>query len=1144
MFARKAVLCCGSAVIAIVCASTAWGQAKTFDVPSEDAVNSIPEFARQAGMQIIAPAGQIQGLRTAPIKGTYDIRIGLDKLLLGTGLQVASSDDQTILLRAPRKNIAAAPQEAGGSKVTPSFPSETRPQDAPIESVTVSSSRIANAGFNAPTPTTVMGKDFIDQQAKDNLFNAVTELPSMMGSTGQGFNVNGTSGGTNGTASFSMFGLGTIRTLTLMDGQRFVPANVQGFTDISAFPQMLIQRVDVVTGGASASWGSDAIAGVVNFITDKKFEGFKSNISSGLSTYGDNATMTAQFAAGTSFAGGRGHFEIAAEYSHADGVEGGWKQLSCCGSSLTGSLSGGRTWFSQPTLLQYSSPGATPAGQPQNYNRTNGQLNQFGRYGLINSGPLMGIAFGPNGSTYRYNYGVGINGLQGVPNNNGSAGSAGTVANCINQWCIGGQTDGQTGSGVTISTPITRGNLYSRVSYDVTDNFNVWATMSLSEVGTSNIPNPVAWLASLPGISGAAGQSASLTSDVFSTGPANPGQLLQAPGIKCGNAAGGANAFLPANINAACVANNITSFGFGSLYYGLGPQKVYTQRDTRRFTGGAEGNFKAFDTDWTWNSYYEHGENDTSIKVRGITLKPYLYAALDSVLDSQGVAVCRSTTARSQGCIPFNPFGATPTQAQLDWVYGGSKWGPGPRQISHQMQDVADFAISGSPFELWAGKVSVATGATWRQEAYDTNGDGAGNGTTTVGQNGAAGSPCVDPLLNCLNGTNWYAGSFHNAKGNYHVLEEFVEVNVPLMDSPAFGSANLNVSGRHARYSTAGDANTWKVAMSWDTPIDGVRFRALQSRDVRAPNLSELYAAPITTNNTNNDPWRGGSIQATNVALGNPLLKPEKSINTQVGIVLQPSWLEGFKTSLDYYRIYISGQIDKPGTQTSVNLCFAGLTQYCSAIVVAGGASPAASANWIQVNNQAFNQASTVTDGFNWEASYQFSLADWNFMPIPGTFTFRTMATYVSKFISTPGLPGTFASEQAGGNDGAIPHLKAFLTQSYQADKWEFHISENWISEGRHNPMYIECKPGTCPASSLQYPTIDDNHVPGIYYINMGGSYNLNDNWVLYGQVDNLMNKNPPPLYVNFQNPLNDGANTQLYDLIGRMFHVGIRTSF
>jgi iron complex outermembrane recepter protein len=1043
---------------------------------------------------------------------------------------------------------------------------------APIESVTVSSSRIMSAGFNAPTPTTVLSSDFIEKSAKDNIFTAVTQLPSLLGSTGVESNVNGTSGGTNGLSSFNMFGLGTIRTLTLLDSQRFVPANVTGVPDISEFPQLLIQRVDVVTGGASASWGSDAIAGVVNFITDKKFVGFKANISTGLSTYTDNGTITAQFAMGTSFAGGRGHFEIAGEFSHQDGVEGGWQQLTCCGGRSENSLSNGRTWFIEPTILQYASPAATPAGQPQYFVTANGQQNQLGRYGLINSGPLMGTAFGPNGTTYAFNYGTGPAGVniqtgfggtaQGVAKKDGSASTPGTVNNCIVQFCVGGELDNQTGSGVTLATPLTRGNVYTRLSYDLTPNTEVYMTMNWSQVGTSNIPNPDAWLGSLPGISGAPSQSntnaLALTSSQQSQATFNPGQLLQAPGIQCGNAPGGPNAYLPASVQAACVANGITSFSLGSLYYGLGPQKVYTQRDNRRFVGGADGTFSMFDTDWTWTGYYQHGENDTVIRVRGITLKPYLYAALDSVQVTAanqatytavnaplGSIVCRSALADQEGCVPFNPFGVVPTEAQKDWVYGGQKWGPGPIQVSHQAQDVADFAISGSPFSDWAGKISLATGATWRQEAYDVRGDGAGNGTIG-GSGNAPGSTCNDPLLNCLNGTNWYAGSFHNGQGNYHVIEGFVEVNVPLLNDPVWGTANLDIAGRHARYTPQGDSNTWKVGATWDTPLDGLRLRALQSRDVRAPNLSELFAAPTTANGSSNIPANAGnpatSVQVIQGTYGNPLLKPERSLNTQVGFVLQPSWFTGWQFSLDYYRIAVAGQISTVSQQTNVNNCFAGLTTYCSAIITAQGTTPFTfPPQYIQVNTQFFNVASTVTDGFNLETSYQFSLADWDFMPVPGGFTLRALATYVDKFITNPGIPGGIVVNSAGSNDGATPHLKVFAQQSYSEDKWQITLSEQWISEGRHNLNWIQCAAGSCPVPTLANPTVNDNHVPGIFYINFGGSYDIADHFQLYGQIDNLFNKNAPPFYSNSQNPTNDGANPLLYDTVGRMFHVGVR---
>jgi iron complex outermembrane receptor protein len=916
---------------------------------------------------------------------------------------------------------------------------------------------------------------------------------------------------------------------------------------------------------------------VINFITDKRFVGFKANLSGGLSTYSDNATINAQMAVGTTFAGGRGHFEVAAEFMHADGVEGGWQQLACCGGRLDNSLSHGRTWFIMPGILNYGSPGATPAGQPQTFVTANAQQHQLGRYGIINSGPLMGTAFTAQGQPYAFTYGTGYQGVniqtglggtvQGVAAKNGSATNPGTVTNCTN-FCVGGETSSITGSGVTLATPLTRGNVYTRVSYELTPNTEVFMTMSWAQVGTSNIPNPDMWLSALPGITGNTNQSNAIQSlgnqSIASTGSFNPGQIMQAPGIQCGNAAGGANAFLPASIQAECIRQGITAFSFGSLYYGLGPQKVYTQRVNRRVVGGATGIFDLLDTKWNWQGYYQHGENDTNIHVRGIALKPYMYAAIDAVQVqapgagsnnatyaalniSPGTIVCRSTTAIQLGCVPFNPFGPTPSQATKDWMYGGKNWGPGPQQISHQMQDVFDFSVSGAPIRNWAGPVSVAFGAGWRQEAYDVRGDGAGNGTLS-GAGGAPGSPCNDPLLNCLNGTNWYAGSFHNAQGNYHVTEAFVELNVPLIDTPQWGTANLNIAGRHARYSTAGDSNTWKAGVTWDTPLDGVRLRALQSRDVRAPNLSELFAAPVTANGNASIPAFGGNpaqnIQVINGTYGNPALKPEKSINTQVGIVLQPSWLSGFQFSVDYYRLAVAGRITTVSTANNINNCFAGLASYCSAIITPAGQTPFTfPAQWLQVNTQFFNVASTVTDGFNIEASYQFSLEDWDMLSIPGSFTVRGLATYVTKFVENPGVPGGIIVNSAGANDGNIPHLKAFFTQSYDADNWSFDVAERWISQGKHNNNWVQCAPGSCGVSTLQNPTVNDNHVPGIFYIDLGASLNINEHWKVYGKVDNVLNKNAPPLYSANQNPTNDGMNPNLYDAVGRMFHIGVRVS-
>jgi len=169
---------------------------------------------------------------------------------------------------------------------------------AEVTTVVVTGTRITSRGFSAPTPTTIVNSEDIAKTAQPNIFTSVTQLPSLQGSSGTNTNTFSTSSGQQGLSSFSLRGLGTIRTLTLLDGQRVVGANVTGVPDISQFPQLLIKRVDVVTGGASASYGSDAVGGVVNFITDKRFEGVKGLLQGGITTYGDDGQFNVGLAAG------------------------------------------------------------------------------------------------------------------------------------------------------------------------------------------------------------------------------------------------------------------------------------------------------------------------------------------------------------------------------------------------------------------------------------------------------------------------------------------------------------------------------------------------------------------------------------------------------------------------------------------------------------------------------------------------------------------------------------------------------------------------------------------------------------------------------------------------------------------------------
>jgi iron complex outermembrane receptor protein len=263
------------------------------------------------------------------------------------------------------------------------------PQTAPaadarrhgLTEIVVTGTRIRSTGFTAPTPTQVLGQADLERAAQPNIFTAITQLPSLQGSTGATTGTFSTSSGQQGLSSFSLRGLGTIRTLTLLDGQRVVPANVTGVPDISLFPQLLVQRVDVVTGGASASYGSDAVGGVVNFITNKRFEGFKANILGGVTTYGDNDQWLAQVAAGKNFMDDRLHVQVSGEYDKEEGVPAGG-----FGEDAPGS----RDWYTTATLVNR---GVTNDGSPQYLYREHAQAYQYTKYGLISAGPLQGTAF-------------------------------------------------------------------------------------------------------------------------------------------------------------------------------------------------------------------------------------------------------------------------------------------------------------------------------------------------------------------------------------------------------------------------------------------------------------------------------------------------------------------------------------------------------------------------------------------------------------------------------------------------------------------------------------------------------------------------------------------------------------------------------
>jgi outer membrane receptor protein involved in Fe transport len=799
-------------------------------------------------------------------------------------------------------------------------------------------------------------------------------------------------------------------------------------------------------------------------------------------------------------------------------------------------------------------------------NVNNAKFSLFSYGGLITRGPLQGTQFGANGATSQFNYGFGYNGLPATP----ARGTGNTINNCTTGgYCVGGDLSGNQTGYASLVGRLVRGNTYARVSYDLTPEIEIYATGIYSEVVSWNKP----------------------TQDFFKSDNLQIGCdnafLPSAIATACTAAAGPGGAYAPtAAVAAAGVGAGMAagSFTYGALNSPLTSVENYNNRTLRRFVVGADGVFSLFDTDWAFKGYVEHGESDFHNVLENMVLNNYYTAAIDAVTVTPGNAaafagvpvgstVCRSASARSVGCQPLNIIGTNGASlAGLSFVQGlngngssSGELGRDPWTIVNQRQEVVDFSVSGSPFSDWAGKVSIATGFTYREEAINATSDCASQGNCANQTfDGVAWGASGDPLLNA--GTagappaspNWYAGNFQPSRGAFHEWETFLETNVPLLDSQEWGHVDANLAGRYTHYTTSGDVETWKVGVVWDTPFDGLRLRALQSRDVRAPNLSELFAGAKVNNGSVVDDFNlnGGAANQTisplpNPITANPALKPEKGQTTELGVVWSPTEVPGLNLSATYYRLAVGGIITQLTQQQEMDLCFSGVAAQCAFISTNG--QPWATGGVIntaltltrptsQITPQ-INIASIVTEGVDYEASYQFALDDAIPWSLGGDMTLRMLATNVGKYVTNPGIPTAATVESAGTNTSvsSTPHWKVFFNQGYETDRWGFFLNERWFSEGVVNRNWVACA-SACPAPvDINHPTVNSNYLPGELYFDVGGHYDISPITSLWFKVDNLTNQNPGNAYNYAPATQSPPLTPQLYDVLGRFYHIGIR---
>lgn len=929
---------------------------------------------------------------------------------------------------------------------------------ATLEEVTITGSRIARDGTTTPTPVTVVNQERLQDLGATNIGQVLNTLPSFRASTTpQTSNIQPREAG---TVQADLRGLGPTRTLVLVDGRRFVPSTQEGTIDLNQIPSLLIDRSEVVTGGASAAYGSDAVAGVVNLILKTNLQGVIGQVQYGETEQSDAKDYLASIAGGTNFGGGRGHVTAAFEYESNHGTGDCYTRDWCAkeyqditnpGTPAVPKLAG----YPANNILPYAhTVTAVPGGLIVSPIRVNGAV--------VNTS-LRGTAFQADGTPYAFNYG------QVFPNNS--------------TFMAGGQGyNGFIGAPLMV-VPTDRYISFLGLNYDITDDLKGAMQFSYGRV----------------------------TSD---------GRGAQTRDTSAGSTITihGDNPYLPAALRSELVAAGApltrgTTFTLGRLGDDFGYGQNHTGMDLYRVLASLNGRIAG---SWKWDAYYQFGTTDyrqsvannrIQEQVAGVPNKSgqatRIQLAADAVIDpATGNIVCRSTlTNPGNGCQPANLFGINNwSAAAKDYLYGTAT------QAQDFKQHVVAANVQGDLFRTWAGPVPLAAGAEYRTNQVSTS---------------------ADPISAT---SGFYVFNSSITQGTIRVKEGYMETDVPLARHQRWAdSLSLNGAARWTDYDTSGSVTTWKYGAVYE-PTGWLRLRATRSRDIRAPNVGELYSPAVSGFQT------VSGVLTPTVSGGNTHLTPESATTTTAGFAVAGSGsFEGLRASVDYYDIDLKNAISTLTAQLIVDRCRAQGT-YCD--LVSFGANGAVD----QVRTLNLNLNELKTSGFDIELGYRFALA--NLAPrAPGVLDFNLLATRLEHLKTTDitGLSieraGVSGNNVSGGGAG-LPLWQMDGLTTYTAGRLSLSLETRWISAGLFDSTLIGPDQ---PGYNVNLPnSINNNHVAGAVYFNLGARYRVfevkNNTFELFFGVQNLFNRDPPVA------PSNQGStNALLFDVLGRSYRAGIR---
>jgi len=892
--------------------------------------------------------------------------------------------------------------------------------------------------------------------------------------------------------------------LTLVNGRRFVPSSDGGQVDLNLIPSVMIGRVETMAGGASAAYGSDAVAGVVNIILDDRLQGFKAQISSGETFEHDGKSTHAAMAYGLDLDGGRGRFIIGGEYQKNDGISNCYYARDWCNEGWgifenAAAIEPGTPNTTVGNVSGYNVPGSSGYGLPNwviardaglVYNSPYGTIRNFYRGGGTSTTAynanfpainppfeMTDKVFTPDGSAV-VDFDPGIFGPKLV----------GSIAS-------GGDNDSYYADQY-IQTPIERYTTYGSFNFDLTDRLTIYSELTYAERDAN---------------------SRTLTAATRSTMP-----------IKADNA------FLPPDVAAAL---NGQAFSFGKDVDLDLDNRV--QADAKVFRGviGFRGDLG---NNWTWDAYYQYGDNQRDSSVRYSRHNDAFFMAIDAVVDPNDPSriICRpldqdalarldpayqqQLIALHADCKPLNLFGV----GNMDPEAVAFAWHEVAEDFEFT-QEVLAASVQGTLADGWAGPIGFAGGVEYRDEGGD------------VTHGGLVASD--------------YAFSFGlDYAGKIEVIEGFVETNVPLFRDAALGEYfELNGAVRYTGTkstdtlldaSRSVDATSWKLSAIYDIAA-GVRLRATRSRDIRAAGFRELFqkTAPTeegTAQGRVNNPNIQGPNQADATPIysgGNFTLSPEVGDTTTFGVVYTPRSLDGFQISIDWYQIELTDAITSLAAQRVTDLCVLYNT-LCNRITFA---SPT---DITRVDAGQVNVGTMDISGIDFEASYAKAVG-------AGQLFLRLLLSRQNEYLvqENPLVPAIDYAGQTGaviaGGFYPSPEWMGTLLAGYSTERFNATMTFRHVGDGILNKQRIG------PEDEGYAPTLPDsittNRVDGANYVNLALSYAFplrsgGTELEVFGLVDNLFDEDPPvaPSLLNYP------TNAALFDTFGRRYRAGVRLRF